>query len=67
MNRFNVSMFGMMDPNEIYFPSMIESLVTIGIIAAHILLFVVIARHFPIFEHHTETEEEYPLPAYSRS
>jgi len=69
MNRFNVSMFGMMDLNEIYFPSMIESLVTIGIIAAHILLFVVIARHFPIFEHHPEhpETEEYPLPAYSRS
>jgi Ni/Fe-hydrogenase subunit HybB-like protein len=66
LNRFNVSMFGMMDPNEIYFPSTIESLVTIGIIAAHILFFVVIARHFPIFEHHPETVDS-SLPAYSRS
>ncbi|PLX83468.1 MAG: formate dehydrogenase [Desulfuromonas sp.] len=61
LNRFNVSMFGMMDPNQIYYPSLIESLVTIGIIAAHILFFVLIAKYFPIFEHHPETVD-YSLP-----
>lgn len=61
MNRFNVSMFGMMDPNQIYFPSFIETLVTVGIIAAHILFFVLIAKYFPIFEHHPETVD-YSLP-----
>jgi len=61
LNRFNVSMFGMMDPNDIYYPSLIESLVTIGIIAGHILFFVLIARYFPIFEHHPEAVD-YALP-----
>lgn len=61
LNRFNVSMFGMMDPNQIYYPSLIESLVTIGIIAGHILFFVLIAKYFPIFEHHPETVD-YTIP-----
>ncbi len=55
LNRFNVSMFGMMDGSNIYYPSIIETLVTIGIITAHILFFVLIAKYFPIFEHHPET------------
>lgn len=54
LNRFNVSMFGMMDASNIYYPSIIETLVTIGIITAHILFFVLIAKYFPIFEHHPE-------------
>ena len=61
LNRFNVSMFGMMDPDKIYYPSLIESLVTIGIIAGHVLFFVLIARYFPIFEHHPETVD-YTIP-----
>ena len=61
LNRFNVSMFGMMNPDQIYFPSVVESLVTIGIIAGHILFFVLIAKYFPIFEHHPETVD-YSLP-----
>ncbi len=65
LNRFNVSMFGMMDSTHIYYPSIIESLVTISIIAAHILFFVLIARYFPIFEHHPETVD-YSLPASFR-
>ena len=55
LNRFNVSMFGMIQPDQqIYFPSLLESVVTIGIIAAHILFFVLVAKYFPIFEHHPE-------------
>ena len=61
MNRFNVSMIGMMDPQHIYLPSTIETVVTIGIIAAHILFFVLIAKYFPIFEHHPETVD-YTIP-----
>ncbi len=61
LNRFNVSMFGMMNPDQVYFPSVVESLVTIGIIAGHILFFVLIARYFPIFEHHPETVD-YSIP-----
>ena len=62
LNRFNVSMFGMIQPDQqIYIPSLIESLVTVGIIAAHVLFFVLIAKYFPIFEHHPETVD-YALP-----
>jgi Ni/Fe-hydrogenase subunit HybB-like protein len=61
LNRFNVSMFGMMDPENIYLPSLIETLVTVGIIAAHILFFVLIAKYFPIFEHNPETVD-YSIP-----
>jgi len=35
--------------------------VTVGIIAAHVLFFVLIAKYFPIFEHHPETVD-YALP-----
>jgi Ni/Fe-hydrogenase subunit HybB-like protein len=62
LNRFNVSMFGMIQPNQkIYHPSLLESLVTIGIIAAHVLFFVLIAKYFPVFEHHPETVD-YSIP-----
>jgi Ni/Fe-hydrogenase subunit HybB-like protein len=61
LNRFNVSMFGMMDSTHIYYPSLIETVVTIGIITAHILFFVLIAKYFPIFEHHPETVD-YSIP-----
>jgi Ni/Fe-hydrogenase subunit HybB-like protein len=61
VNRFNVSMFGMMEKGTMYYPSIIESVVTIGVIAAHILFFVLIAKYFPIFEHHPETVD-YTLP-----
>ena len=69
LNRFNVSMFGMEQADQaIYYPSIVESLVTIGIIAAHILFFVLLAKYFPIFEHHPETVD-YSLPdrAHSRT
>jgi Ni/Fe-hydrogenase subunit HybB-like protein len=62
LNRFNVSMFGMIQKNQqIYYPSLVESVVTIGIIAAHILFFAVVARYFPIFEHHPEGVD-YTIP-----
>ncbi|HEY5973152.1 MAG TPA: Ni/Fe-hydrogenase cytochrome b subunit [Geobacteraceae bacterium] len=62
LNRFNVSMFGMVQPDQqIYYPSLVESLVTIGIIAAHVLFFVLIAKYFPIFEHHPEATD-YTIP-----
>ena len=58
LNRFNVSMFGMIQRDQkIYYPSLIESVVTLGILAAHILLFYLIARYFPIFEHHSEATD----------
>jgi Ni/Fe-hydrogenase subunit HybB-like protein len=62
LNRFNVSMFGMIQANQqTYYPSFLESVVTVGIIAAHILFFALIARYFPIFEHHPETVD-YDIP-----
>lgn len=62
LNRFNVSMFGLIQKDQqIYYPSFLESVVTVGIIAAHILFFALIARYFPIFEHHPE-EFDYTIP-----
>jgi Ni/Fe-hydrogenase subunit HybB-like protein len=61
LNRFNVSMYGMIHDGTTYVPSILESMVTIGIIAAEILFFVLIAKYFPIFEHHPETVD-YSLP-----
>ncbi|MGB9080728.1 MAG: NrfD/PsrC family molybdoenzyme membrane anchor subunit [Desulfuromonadaceae bacterium] len=67
LNRFNVSMFGMEQADQaIYYPSVVESLVTIGIIAAHVLFFVLLAKYFPIFEHHPETVD-YSLPDHAYS
>jgi Ni/Fe-hydrogenase subunit HybB-like protein len=66
LNRFNVSMFAMVQKNqEIYFPSFLESVVTIGIIAAHVLFFVLVAKYFPIFEHHLEGAD-YTIPDHFR-
>ncbi|KAF0218649.1 MAG: hypothetical protein FD174_2742 [Geobacteraceae bacterium] len=62
LNRFNVSMFGMEQANQqIYTPSFLESVVTVGIIAAHILFFVLVAKYFPVFEHHPEATD-YTIP-----
>lgn len=66
LNRFNVSMFGMEQAGQqVYIPSVIESLVTMGIISAHILFFVLIAKYFPIFEHHPEVTD-YTIPDHFR-
>ncbi len=66
LNRFNVSMFAMHQPGQpVYFPNFIESVVTIGIIAAHILFFVLVAKYFPIFEHHPEATD-YTIPDHFR-
>jgi Ni/Fe-hydrogenase subunit HybB-like protein len=66
LNRFNVSMFGMLQPDQpAYYPNAIESVVTIGIIAAHILFFVLVAKYFPIFEHHPEATD-YTIPDHFR-
>ena len=65
LNRFNVSMFGMIQADQvIYYPSIIESLVTIGIIAGHVLFFVLLSKYFPIFEHHPETVD-YSIPDHA--
>ena len=61
LNRFNVSMYGMIQDGQVYIPSLVETLVTVGIIAAEVLFFVLIAKYFPIFEHHPETVD-YSIP-----
>ncbi|ABQ27542.1 NrfD/PsrC family molybdoenzyme membrane anchor subunit [Geotalea uraniireducens] len=65
LNRFNVSMYGMIHDGQVYIPSLVETLVTVGIIAAEILFFVLIAKYFPIFEHHPETVD-YSIPDHFR-
>lgn len=67
LNRFNVSMFGMEQVDQaVYYPSITETLVTVGIIAAHVLFFVLLAKYFPIFEHHPETVD-YSIPDHAHS
>jgi len=62
LNRFDISIFGMIQKNQkIYYPSLGESLVTLGIISAEVLFFFLIARYFPIFEHHPEAVD-YRIP-----
>lgn len=55
LNRFSVSMFGMIHEGRSYVPSVVETVITLGIISAEVLFFVLIAKYFPIFEHHPET------------
>ena len=43
----------------------LASLVTIGIIAAHVLLFILVARYFPIFEHRPEGADD-TMPGHLR-
>ena len=62
LNRFNVSWFGVKHPDPItymptfmanhvhYFPSLPEVSVSIGIFAAGIMAFGLIAKYFPLFE-----------------
>jgi len=58
LNRFNVSMFGIIhESGQVYYPSVAETIVTLGIVAAEILFFVLIAKYFPIFEHHPEVAD----------
>jgi Ni/Fe-hydrogenase subunit HybB-like protein len=74
LNRFNVSWFGVKHPDPLtyiptfmgnvdYFPTFPEVAVSIGIFAAGIMAFGLIAKYFPVFEAEHETEEAHQ-PAY---
>jgi Ni/Fe-hydrogenase subunit HybB-like protein len=71
-NRFNVSWFAVKHPDPLYylptfmgnvdyFPTLPEVSVSIGIFAAGILAFGLIAKYFPVFEAEHETEETHEL------
>lgn len=53
VNRVNVSIFGMQEYNVAqgagYFPSLLEFLVTLGIISLGVFLFKMAAKHLPLF------------------
>jgi len=70
LNRFNVSWFGVKHPDPLfylptfmgnvdYFPTFPEVSVSIGIFAAGIMAFGLIAKYFPVFE------DEHPAAAHA--
>jgi Ni/Fe-hydrogenase subunit HybB-like protein len=70
LNRFNVSWFAVKHPDPLtyiptfmgnvdYFPTFPEVAVSIGIFAAGIMAFGLLAKYFPVFEAEHETAETY--------
>ncbi|MEK6645657.1 MAG: NrfD/PsrC family molybdoenzyme membrane anchor subunit [Candidatus Firestonebacteria bacterium] len=56
-NRINVSIIGLMrQSNTVYFPSLIEFFITIGVIAGGLLAFRIIVKYFNVF-HEVENSE----------
>lgn len=49
MNRFNVNFFAQAGPNTSYFPSLVEILVTIGLVSLMILLYRLAVTYLPVF------------------
>ena len=52
LNRLNVGLIGIrVESWQSYFPSWMEFAISIGVVAAGLLLFSVAARHLPVYEH----------------
>jgi Ni/Fe-hydrogenase subunit HybB-like protein len=49
LNRFNVNFFAQAGPNTRYFPSLMEILVTIGLVSLMILLYRLAVTYLPVF------------------
>jgi Ni/Fe-hydrogenase subunit HybB-like protein len=50
INRLMISWVGLAEPNPVgYIPSWIEIMVTVGLIAAGILVYSLVARYFRLF------------------
>jgi Ni/Fe-hydrogenase subunit HybB-like protein len=59
LNRVNVGIFGYFrDAGEVYFPSLIEWAVSLGVIAAAALVFLYFAESMPIFRAHGADEQD---------
>ncbi|HIP71916.1 MAG TPA: Ni/Fe-hydrogenase cytochrome b subunit [Anaerolineae bacterium] len=59
LNRFNVSWFGIKPINgQIYTPSWMEVAILVGVLAASILAYSLVAHYFPVFEETAEVIEE---------
>jgi len=57
MNRFDVSLVGLARPDGVgYFPSWMEFVVTLGIIAGGVMAFGLAARNLPLFGEHAHGE-----------
>jgi Ni/Fe-hydrogenase subunit HybB-like protein len=57
LNRFNVSLVGLVRPEGTsYFPSWMEFVVTIGIVAGGVTAFGLVAKHLPLFGEHAHGE-----------
>ncbi|MDH4162647.1 MAG: Ni/Fe-hydrogenase cytochrome b subunit [Nitrospirota bacterium] len=49
LNRFNVNFFAQAGPNAHYFPSIIEMLITVGLVSLMILLYRLAVTYLPVF------------------
>jgi Ni/Fe-hydrogenase subunit HybB-like protein len=49
LNRFNVNFFAQAGPNTSYFPSIVEILVTVGLVSLMILLYRLAVMYLPVF------------------
>ena len=64
LNRLNVGLIGIkVESWQSYFPSWMEFAMSIGIIAAGLILFSLAARHLAIYEHAAEGEPREARPA----
>jgi len=53
LNRFNVSFIGLPVPGySVYWPHPFEVLISAGVLSAGILVYYLIGKNFPVFEHH---------------
>jgi len=49
LNRFNVNFFAQAGPNTNYFPSLVEILVTVGLVSLMVLLYRLAVTYLPVF------------------
>jgi Ni/Fe-hydrogenase subunit HybB-like protein len=49
LNRFNVNFFAQAGPKTSYFPSVVEVLVTIGLVSLMVLLYRLAVTYLPVF------------------
>lgn len=55
MNRFNVNFFAQAGPHTSYFPSVVEILITIGLVSLMILLYRLAVTYLPVFHDQQES------------
>lgn len=55
INRLMITWIGLAEPSPVtYIPSLIEILITVGLIAGGFLIYGIVVRQFDLFPHHQE-------------